>query len=448
MGFLDKKERILDVVLTQKGRELLSKSQLNFSYYAFSDDGIDYSGSFDSMQPVLSANPTLIQSITSGSAGGASTVFTGTFASAPRSGSTLIAVMGIQGNGQSVSSISQVGATWSLIHHTGTSANGNNLDMWYAPNVQQNASNRFFINKSGGGQCVLQAAEYSGVISLDKSASLALDDGFPTGSTGITPVISSRYELVIAGMSSIANTLHSMSSPGFVEIGSLTGSGILNTSMFGKVTSQSGTQEAIFKFLGPFNPLDFTSSPSGVPAGIIATFITTTTASFKETQLDNYVHNNTFPFEAVTRKDQKFNSWLFTIPPKEDVVTEFKMSHTGSLSLQRKYIIASIESVVNSMQDVDKLKTEEVLDIVVTVDKVSEVKNQTDRDVQYVIEQLFRITDQELEIAFGKLGITRENFNRAPRREQILLLIQILRDINAAKIRPASEIRPGDLKLL
>jgi len=27
MGFLDKKERILDVVLTQKGRELLLKSQ-------------------------------------------------------------------------------------------------------------------------------------------------------------------------------------------------------------------------------------------------------------------------------------------------------------------------------------------------------------------------------------------------------------------------------------
>lgn len=46
MGFLDKKERILDVVLTDKGREQLSKNQLNFTYYAFSDEGIDYSGSF------------------------------------------------------------------------------------------------------------------------------------------------------------------------------------------------------------------------------------------------------------------------------------------------------------------------------------------------------------------------------------------------------------------
>lgn len=31
--------------MTDKGRELLSKNQLNFSYYAFSDEGIDYSGS-------------------------------------------------------------------------------------------------------------------------------------------------------------------------------------------------------------------------------------------------------------------------------------------------------------------------------------------------------------------------------------------------------------------
>jgi len=45
MAFLDKKERILDLVLTNKGRELLSKNLLDFTYYAFSDEGVDYSGS-------------------------------------------------------------------------------------------------------------------------------------------------------------------------------------------------------------------------------------------------------------------------------------------------------------------------------------------------------------------------------------------------------------------
>src|SRR3990167_5041888 len=44
-GLLDKKERIFDIILTNKGRELLSKNQLNFTWYAFSDDSIDYSGS-------------------------------------------------------------------------------------------------------------------------------------------------------------------------------------------------------------------------------------------------------------------------------------------------------------------------------------------------------------------------------------------------------------------
>lgn len=48
MGFLDQKERVLDVVLTDLGRDLLSRNQLNFTYYAFSDEGIDYSGSLSS----------------------------------------------------------------------------------------------------------------------------------------------------------------------------------------------------------------------------------------------------------------------------------------------------------------------------------------------------------------------------------------------------------------
>jgi hypothetical protein len=46
MAILDPKTTILDFNLTDKGRELLSKDRLNFTYYAFSDVGIDYSGSF------------------------------------------------------------------------------------------------------------------------------------------------------------------------------------------------------------------------------------------------------------------------------------------------------------------------------------------------------------------------------------------------------------------
>ena len=45
MAFLDKKERILDITLTDRGRQLLSRGLLDFTYYAFSDEGVDYSGS-------------------------------------------------------------------------------------------------------------------------------------------------------------------------------------------------------------------------------------------------------------------------------------------------------------------------------------------------------------------------------------------------------------------
>jgi len=55
MAFLDQKERVLDIVLTDKGRELLSKNQLNFVYFAFSDEGIDYSGSLSASSAVSSS---------------------------------------------------------------------------------------------------------------------------------------------------------------------------------------------------------------------------------------------------------------------------------------------------------------------------------------------------------------------------------------------------------
>ncbi len=42
MGFLDRKSRVVDIVLTGRGRELFALGELDFSYYAFFDDGIDY----------------------------------------------------------------------------------------------------------------------------------------------------------------------------------------------------------------------------------------------------------------------------------------------------------------------------------------------------------------------------------------------------------------------
>jgi hypothetical protein len=45
VAFLDKKNRIIDITLTDHGRQLLSENSLDIKYYAFSDDLIDYSGS-------------------------------------------------------------------------------------------------------------------------------------------------------------------------------------------------------------------------------------------------------------------------------------------------------------------------------------------------------------------------------------------------------------------
>ena len=44
-GFLDKKKRLIDYKLTEFGREKLSKGELRFEYYTFSDRSIVYSQS-------------------------------------------------------------------------------------------------------------------------------------------------------------------------------------------------------------------------------------------------------------------------------------------------------------------------------------------------------------------------------------------------------------------
>lgn len=50
MAFLNKKNRIIDVALTDYGRQLMSSNQLEFSFYCFSDELIDYSGSLAESQ--------------------------------------------------------------------------------------------------------------------------------------------------------------------------------------------------------------------------------------------------------------------------------------------------------------------------------------------------------------------------------------------------------------
>lgn len=42
MGFLDKQSRVIDFVLTERGRRLYATGELDFSYFSLFDDGVDY----------------------------------------------------------------------------------------------------------------------------------------------------------------------------------------------------------------------------------------------------------------------------------------------------------------------------------------------------------------------------------------------------------------------
>ena len=59
MAFLDKKEQVLEIVLTQHGRKMLGKGKLSPKYYAFSDDEINYQVSEFSQESVdVTTEPT------------------------------------------------------------------------------------------------------------------------------------------------------------------------------------------------------------------------------------------------------------------------------------------------------------------------------------------------------------------------------------------------------
>lgn len=42
MAFVDNKERVMEIILTQHGRKLLNKGKLIAKYYKFFDDEVDY----------------------------------------------------------------------------------------------------------------------------------------------------------------------------------------------------------------------------------------------------------------------------------------------------------------------------------------------------------------------------------------------------------------------
>lgn len=50
MSFLDPKERILDITLTEEGRKKLSQGKLQVKYYRFFDDEVDYQISFNAIE--------------------------------------------------------------------------------------------------------------------------------------------------------------------------------------------------------------------------------------------------------------------------------------------------------------------------------------------------------------------------------------------------------------
>ncbi len=374
---MNQKERVLEVVLTERGKDLLSKNQLNFSYFCFSDDGIDYSGSLDWVNtPYQNFNSSRIQSSTTGSNGGGVTAITASLSSSPQSGSTMIAVIGLQTAGRTVSQITQTNATWSKVTSSADpSANGENVEIWYAPNIGTSAGTTVAVRASGLCQIISIVGEYSGIDKLDTSSSYGFGNSNTASGTSGPVFFNTQNEMLIGGLSSVVATSQTAQN-GFSQVG-FTGSGLMSTGFYQKTFLGSGSAE-----------LSVGLSPVGVFAGALASFVVKNSASFKES-LDDFVHTTTFPFEPSKVYDKTIKNFLFTMPLQSEVVPQFQPSITGSVSLYRNYSIDKIENIIAGVatkSELEKyLSQDNVLDYVVTVEEIPVVEQF--REKKYVTDQ-------------------------------------------------------------
>lgn len=110
-------------------------------------------------------------------------------------------------------------------------------------------------------------------------------------------------------------------------------------------------------------------------------------AMISGSNLDDYIHTNTFAFEPLRQNNKAINNFLFTMPIQNDVVTQFNQNVTGSITLKRNYETETIENIINNAEEIDALiGREDVLDYVVLVEEFP--ITESERKTNYVVKQL------------------------------------------------------------
>lgn len=183
--------------------------------------------------------------------------------SVPSDGNTLIMMIGTQSTSVVVNSITQTGAVWVKAIDARTPANGTNLDIWYAQNVQS-ALDDATVNLSGYAQTMGVITEYSGLLAsgsvLDKTSAGFLDVVGSPADTGMTALVTQNDELFIAGVNNIPNRTYGTPTNGFGLIAAQT-AGIDDMEAYDKIVTAietAGTQVSL--------------TPTGVWAAAVATF--------------------------------------------------------------------------------------------------------------------------------------------------------------------------------
>lgn len=353
MGLLNKKERVLDVVLTDKGREQMARNNLNFRYYAFSDEGIDYSGSLtavNSSTRFTDNRASMIQSASDESEGGFSFVAaTATFSVPPSDGHTLVASFFVEPIFDSTGSwkiTSSGGTTWNFLtsSHFIDFSTGS-LEVWYATNVTSSDVS-VFLSASDSANMSLGVVEYSGLLSASLSASIHQESSVTTGSLGNAGTTSDLEVIFSAfrprdSVSSVASqTGHNL----LMDLQPANGRHYI----FDKIIEGSEEANNIVSWVSA-------RAYNGVTVTFLASGSTPTKANTQIDNLDDYIHQG-LAFEAHAQKANRtdgdpignfstnydLKSFLFTVVPQSEVIPEFITNYEERgevISLQRRYFI-------------------------------------------------------------------------------------------------------------
>jgi hypothetical protein len=198
--------RAYDGTTIANSNDLSISNNLDGANLTLSGNGVLSSKDVGTRTIALPSSLSRVQS-TTGSTNNTASITMSSLGSTPVNGNTLVAVIATRGNtANRVASITQTGATWTLVSQATNASGSSTTEIWYAPNVTS-ASKTISISLAASMRAAAVVMEYSGVLESNAIDVTAYATGSSTSaSSGTTAITSQDNELLIGSIGLVSSS--------------------------------------------------------------------------------------------------------------------------------------------------------------------------------------------------------------------------------------------------